>query len=88
MEINELARRDKEFWDGLHALVDDMYAAIDEKAPEETRAALIEKAKTKLVIYEKLLADLHGAQFEEIERQHKRKLTQLRSFLVQLEEMR
>jgi hypothetical protein len=88
MDIFELSERDKEISDGLHVLVDDMYAAIDEKAPAETREDLIVKAKEKLALYDKLMADLHGAQLDETERQYKRQLTDLRKFLVQLEEMR
>jgi len=86
MDADELTRRDAEISKGLQPLLDDMYAAIDEKAAVEVRSELIEKGEAKLALYDKLLADLQGAQREQTERRYKSFVAELQGFLPQLKE--
>ena len=87
MDINEYVKRDKEISDGLQSLLDDMYAAIDEKAPKDVCAPLTKAGKTKLAQYETFLSELQGAQREGAERQYASFIEELKKFLVQLAEI-
>jgi uncharacterized protein (DUF2225 family) len=86
MDSTELSRRDGEVSKGLHSLLDDMYAAIDDKAPLEARAALIEKGTAKLAQHDQFLADLQGIQREQTEKKYQSFIEELKKFLQQLSE--
>lgn len=87
MDAGELSRRSVEIGTMAHPLADDMYAAIDEKAPHEVRQDLIERAKACIARHDELLGMLHGVQRESVERSHKRNMDDIRKFLAELEEL-
>jgi hypothetical protein len=86
MDADELIRRDGEISKGLQRLLDDMYAAIDEKAAVEMRSDLIQKGEAKVALFDKLLAELQGVQREQFERKYKSFVAELKGFLPQLKE--
>jgi hypothetical protein len=86
MDVDELARRDGEVAEGLHSLLDQMYAAVDEKAAPDVRSGLIQRGRAKLGQYEKLVTDLQGNQRDQTMKQYQSFMEELKGFIAQLEE--
>lgn len=87
MDAGELSRRRIEFSKVARPLADDMYAAIEDKAPAEVRQDLIKRAKACIAQHDELLGMLHGVQLENTERGEKRLMDRIRNSLRKLEEI-
>lgn len=88
MDAGELSNRSNELDKIARPLADEMYAAIDEKAPAPVRQDLIKRAKACIASHDEFLAMLQGVQREEVESEHKRNMDDIRQFLIQLEELK
>jgi hypothetical protein len=74
------------FGEDVQEINDDLYQATKPKTDSATRAATLERARKKLTDYDRMLGQLEGAQKKTAEDSFAELITEMRSFVDQLED--